>query len=133
MAEQATGIVPTLSQHASEIIQAMRDAAPIVTEALVRLTFAQGVSKLVFGGLMLLVVIGCLITSHNASKKPAWDDSSYDSLPTFAFFQRVGCFFIGTICLFVGFNNIADGIIYVVAPEGQTIINVIQAMRGAAQ
>ena len=124
-----------IQQQAAEIIQAMRDAVPVVTEALVQLTFAQGIAKLCIAAVLLLVVAASqTVFWRSVFAKPKDKDGRYTEseagVHAFSFF---GGGFISLIAGFGMVSYLADGLIYVLAPEGQTIMNVIHAMRGAVQ
>jgi hypothetical protein len=125
-----------IETQASEIIQAMRDTVPVVTESLVQLTYAQGVGKLVLGGVAFTILLLAQfffwkvfgLVAEKTPKRNYTDSESGAIL-----FGWMVSAFVSLVALLTATSYLYDGLIYVIAPEGQTIMNVLKAMRGVVE
>lgn len=113
-------------EQAAAVIESMRSVAPDVTEAVVRYTFAQGVTGLVFAGLAFLTAfISAVLIQLMIRKVPDGNDGLSNSAAS-VFLTH--CFVIA-FALITGSCFLAINLPKVLAPEGATIMNMIEAVR----
>jgi hypothetical protein len=131
---QVTESGTPLKDAAVDLIHSLQSAAPHVTEAVVKYTWAQGVAGLVGGvflfagaGVMAAFVHKCFKMNESAKIKASEHGRYYDGG------WGAGAFFIAafTVMLAMMANaSIVASLPTVIAPEGAAVINIIEAARG---
>jgi hypothetical protein len=112
----------TVAQEGSRLLDAMREVAPQITEAVVRYVWAQGVAGLVVAGsLGVVTLIAWWICCKVATKIHPGDDEMG---------IVVISGFIGLACPIAIIFLVQDNLPKVLAPEGAAAMMALQALGG---
>lgn len=109
-----------LLKKTSELVQTLQDAAPKVTEALIKYIWAEGVTKLIISIILAAIAIFCTF-------------SGFDNLKKYQNFNRysdsdglaLSFFFVAVISLMFSANIFVESFPQVLAPEGAAIYRLL--------
>lgn len=109
--------IPNIDEQTGAILQALREAAPRLTESVIEVVFWRGVIDTVLCAVGIAIALFLAFNGMRWGKKAAADDLG-EALPIFA---TLGCWIGALIVGGVSLTTLSDAILKIISPEGVAI------------